>query len=297
MSEPTGHAICVIDVGTARIKRSLWVCGPTGLTRQSQNLIDIEPEAVSVSERVGEAADEAAGQQHLVVITGGHRLRSDGATRRQLLAVASEVGGAFLPLDGDDEGLMLARSYGVEHRTLLVDVGGGSAQFVWRRHDGSLQSRSTPHGTFSIERRFGLTQGSSPKAYDAAFAVVATELGRIPERRRLVVGSNLMGRFFAAFGAWLEFASQEWSPAELQLAYEAARLLDPAKFPDVFPELPAFLYGADKLLGLVNLVAASCAAGVVIGTDASVSHGVAATVAATLPCAVCNPMGTGFHDA
>lgn len=274
--------VAVIDVGRARLKVTRWTCNGSRATLIERGTVELSSNASSEDIELSDlrrllvqelAKLEAAGDR--IVVTGGSRLRDEPAEYEVVRASAEEHGASFRALTAEDEGVALAKSYGLAQSELLLDVGGGSLQIMWLDGRGRLNVHSSAHGTYALEKRFGLKLGCSAEMYEKARAVIMSEMPSLPLSQRVVVGSNHVGDFFSGLSGYLSLDDATWHLEDLNGLMNFCVNLPESEFESVMPSLPSFMFGADKLLLVVSVVALLAGASEIVGTNASISHGAA----------------------
>jgi exopolyphosphatase/guanosine-5'-triphosphate,3'-diphosphate pyrophosphatase len=185
----------VFDIGSNSIKCVMAETGARGIrilreesisTRLAEHLIDtaeLRPEAIARTlDALRKIRAEAAklGVQHFrAVATSAVR---DSRNRREFLAAAREVLGFRVRLlSGTEEGEVIFAGVSADTHwrgkdTFILDIGGGSAEWVQGRH-GKMEKRiSLPLGAVRLRERF---LHEYPVASDTAALLVETIRGQI----------------------------------------------------------------------------------------------------------------------
>ena len=291
-------SVAVVDIGTARLK-GLIAAGRNGHAPRFETFSADLPRISDDGGWEAEARLAFSQAMHFiqernvnrVIAFGTQALRSVGKDS-PAFAIARDVFGQVVLLTPEAEARSFYRSVvevlGRQEGVAVCDVGGGSVQVVW--NDGPDGWGSAPIGTFALEREFQASPSKPLAPGTSGFAAMAShvqaELGsllgaRPPFRTTLVVGSNIMSDFFrsaiAATGGTCaeEVAGTRFSLEELDRlsAYVFGRDFD--SLADLFPANPRFLHGADKLLLIVRSAAQLLGATSIVGTNLSVSKGLA----------------------
>ncbi len=265
----------VIDVGRARVKWSLWRdAGDSAPVREGAGSIELGGlSEVDLAPLLVGLADVAKADGAAVVVVGGSRFRAARGLQELLRRSLSVFEPVILSLSGEGEARALSVSAGVSPGELLLDIGGGSVQMI----DPGDASRvaSWPIGTFALEEEFGLSHGAAPSLYESVARQVSGMIAlSVPQADHLVVGSNIMLDFFEALST-ATGAEHPFRPQDLPQLLSSCRRLDPVEFPVWFPQNPNFMYGAAALLTVTIGFARVAEPKSIVGTNASVSAGVA----------------------
>ncbi|SFR15535.1 Ppx/GppA phosphatase family protein [Lentzea waywayandensis] len=223
--------------------------------------------------------DDARQHADVVVVTAGSLLR-DHEWVGELIPFIERLADDHVWLSAVQEGLLLrwAEPQAAADAALL-DIGGGSVQLVHGPSAKDCKIESWPFGTYAIEEKFDLKQGSDEAKYEVAAASLDKTLreSHLPNVSSLIVGSNIMGTFMRRLASLLD-VSAKWDSESLSRAWRYCSSLPSDDFDEVFPQNPGFMYGADKAMLTAAVFANVLNVDTVVGTDASVSEGLAALV-------------------
>lgn len=223
----------------------------------------------------------------IAVVTDAFRRASNSDSVRALLERRVGYLNVLTPIE---EGLimhaavaLLSSAAHAAESYAVLDIGGGSVQLTWGADAG--QVLSFPTGTFRLEREFQQSHTASPGEMDAMREYI-TSLVRtaVPDGLRvsqLVVGSTCMRSFFDSALRHVDIAPRQVQ-GQFAITLDMARcLLSRVRASNVgelsafYPDNPAFVRGADKLL--LNLISISELLGVetIAPTDGSISTALA----------------------
>ncbi|MGH9188301.1 MAG: Ppx/GppA phosphatase family protein, partial [Acidimicrobiales bacterium] len=201
MVDEPGEALAAIDIGTNSFH--LLVARPSGNNRFE--VIDREKEVVRLGSGSGDmkvlAPDaiergiaalqrfrriaDSAGADVLAVATSAVR---EAENREEFLRrAATEAGVHVEVVSGAEEARLI--HLGVlqavpvfDRRLLLIDIGGGSTEFVVGEAGEVLESRSLKLGAIRLTERFGLAEGAKRKAIEECRTYIRAYLTQVSRR-------------------------------------------------------------------------------------------------------------------
>lgn len=166
-----------------------------------------------------------------------------------------------------------------ESESCLIDVGGGSVQIIYRNNTSIISSIGT--GTFFLEKQFQGKFPASSSELDMMKVFVKEELQKaIPissSKKILIFGSNCMEDFIKSslnrLGKNDSFG--KYTIEDIQYLFDNIILKEFDDIKNYYPENQGFMYGADKALLNVLVIAEFFKSDYIIPTNESVSTGLA----------------------
>jgi hypothetical protein len=213
----------------------------------------------------------------------------DAVWRERLFPILDEFADQATVLTPYEEGALLLRAArrGQVTASHLLDIGGGSVQLISEPAGQEATVQSWPYGTYALETRFGLEQGSPLSDYHNAADYLREEMQieRSPGARLAIGTSPQFMRLLPALAARTGgmAASESWTTADLERGWQFCAQLDPEAFGSVLPDDSGFMLGADKAILVASIVAEKLRASTIVATDASVMLGVACEHFDTVP--------------
>lgn len=277
----------VVDVGRAWLKGSVWRQGPSGPLRTWSTVEVAHHESVEEDSRLVDSIrcviSDVRRRADVVVAFSASLARSGrmDPLRKELVTLADH---AFELSPVEEARLLATAACGCGSiGTFALDIGGGSVQLC--PCDPTEPTMSWPVGTVSVERKFGLPQGSPIELYLA----VSAQLGREVEIcgttscDRLLIGSNAMRSLMNSIAVRIgKNVDTSWTLDDLDTAWRYCAQLPRPEFERVFPENPSMLLGADKAMLIAWIVCGKLLPRRIEGTNASVAEGVASRWFASL---------------
>lgn len=309
VKNPQQLSIAVVDVGSARTK--VYLASVLGTEVDTAQIGKYEFDLASVL-RSDAAVEHAA----LGNILRQCRQMAMNAGATQMVAIATEAARASARADvlreqsnaaGVDVGLLGSSAEGALLLSALeskgeipsgwaaVDIGGGSVQWVWRSPAGEAIVRSAPVGTFALEHTFQAgspaTAGELENMRMHVHARFQECLADKPTFEGLVFGTSCMATFFSSALSAAGRAPARIDDAaayyDLDSAAVLARSLAGRPYDELgeyFPDNPKFMYGADKLLVVLQEAMAMAAAREFRGTNLSLAAGIGLLAATRSEC-------------
>lgn len=290
-------SIAVVDCGKARWKISIRDrANPLSIIEKLQvETGGANPDSsleswLAISSATRQALAERSVYEAIAV--GGHSFRELASRNAEFAsAVEQDFGYAIRVLNPSDEGTLLynavSRAMGLNANRCVMDLGGGSVQWAWIEHSGEVAVASRELGTYSIETRFGLVQGSPYAAYeqveDSVRAEVASALSKIGTVNELVLGSNMWASLLASVSVhlgleqprWFDGSLVETEIGQLSLIFDWIKGARVGEFACAYPQNPNALFGVDKALMIAGLTIDLLSAEKIYGTDLGVADGLA----------------------
>jgi len=184
-AEPSDEALAAIDIGTNSIH--LVVARPTGNNRfevidrdkevvrlgsGSGDMKRLAPEAMerglAALRRFQQVASSRGAEIHAVATSA---VREADNRREFVRRALQEAGVRVAVISGTEEARLIRLGAlqtvpAYEQRHLLIDIGGGSTEFIIGERDEVLGSRSLKLGAIRLTERFGLAGAVKPKTLD-----------------------------------------------------------------------------------------------------------------------------------
>jgi exopolyphosphatase/pppGpp-phosphohydrolase len=293
------EVIGVFDLGSARMKLTIAVRGPTGeftferFKEETGNSGKIDSSGMisnegltSILRAVGKLSRIAAEHGCSAVVSISTDILRRAKNGHVVLNQLGDALGSICVLNPKLEGLIFyhtARLIPLAKGPICsIDVGGGSVQIAW--DDSSVVSFAA--GTFRLEQEFQKYSIASEKEFQLMANYIEQELKKsLPDnlrRKSIIFGSNCMLDFVSsAIRASSNGLNDDIRNSSVVSVNRLRELLQeirnqpPNSFAKYFPANPQFMLGADKALLNVLLLASHVCAESVIPTNESVGTGIA----------------------
>lgn len=289
------HGVVVVDIGAARIKGTIGSLDSSGELILASKTFD-----ASLKEKYSAGDVDGArnvffstmdavfswardkGAQHALLV-GADLLRSLDNSK-ELESLLSQNTLFLNVIEAEKEGLLFykdARLHSDVTDVSAVDIGGGSIQLVWGAEAPTVAS--APLGTFSVEKSF---QKDTSRAFRPSSATWRTISNAVKDQLNgvhkgclsgttLMVGSNVMADFFSSAFSYFDINADinGFTHSDLLALADAVGGSEYSELYGVFPAIPKFIHGADKLFCIVSAIAELGEPVELAATNASYSKG------------------------
>lgn len=290
--------VVIFDLGSARTKILVAEKNADGSLNYFKSSIETSLSKLPMNEADSEVIQKYTKALYEAVVELSKQIKSGLKTR--VITVATQAirraNGHFAPvleqlkpiigevnvLSPEKEGRIffkgLLKKYGEEalQNAVLVDIGGGSVQVVWRE-DNQTKFGSYPMGTYSLEREFKISgiplnddMENKITKYISSFINTLPKLAKV---EKVIMGSNCMQDFMntAYKKAGIIWDGKEMKRADVQQLLNELKGRPYADLAGYYPQNPMLLYGMDKALIIISLLSEYFDCDKIVPTDESLS--------------------------
>lgn len=267
----SNNKLAVLDFGTSKIK--ILTCEKN---LSNEILYNLQFEIVSIGKLLKEDIDNNSKNDILSdfikkTTINVDKLKNDGyfikaiATeifRRNkdlnttLIELSNKLNFELEILDERKEAILLSNNFNLNNDTLLTDIGGGSSQLIYSDNN-EITTKSFPIGSYKL---YSIFQPNNEIFTDDIYLKISdyvTKTVQINKKfNNLIVGSNLMLDFFNSLSkvSGLNFIKNDCFDSGI-VSNLINNLFLNQKYEDLFKYFPQntnFMYGADKMLVILE---------------------------------------------